>query len=84
MALIAKPGTPAEAAAAAVRTQVARLVAATRMHLANIRLAMGEKAGRPDVAAALEAADAAELAAFYSKAKALLAAVGETVEDLPA
>jgi len=48
MALIAKPGTPAEAAAAAVRTQVARLVAATRMHLANIRLAMGEKAGRPD------------------------------------
>jgi len=83
MALIVKPGTPAEAAAAAVRAQAVRLVAATRMHLANIRAEVG-KVGRANVAAALGAVDATELAAFYSKAKAMLAAVGETVEDLPA
>jgi hypothetical protein len=83
MALIAKPGTPAEAAAATVRTQVAHLVATTRMHLGNIRLEV-QKAGKTPVAAVLGAADAAELAAFYSKAKAMLEAVGETVEDLPA
>jgi len=83
MALIAKPGTPAETAAAAVRMQVARLVAATRMDLGNIRLEV-KRAGKMPVAAALGAADAAELVAFYNKATAMLAAVGETVEDLPA
>ena len=83
MALIVKPGTPAEAAAVVVRAQAVRLVLATRMHLNNIRTEVG-KVGRANVAAALGAADAAELAAFYNKAKAMLAAVGETVEDLPA
>ena len=83
MSLLVKSGTSAELAAVVVRSQAMQLATVAKVYLTNIKAEVA-KAGRANVAAALGAADAAELVAFYNKATAMLAAVGETVEDLPA
>jgi len=84
MALFAKaPALAPEAAAAArIRAEAARLVVQTRRSLAVIRAEMA-KAGAAKAATALGTDDATELAALYAKAKAVVAAAGEMVEDLP-
>jgi len=85
MALIEKPPTLTveQVASARIRAEAARLVVQTRRSLAVIRDEVA-RVGKAKVATALGAADAAELATLYAKAKAVVAAAGETVEDLPA
>jgi len=84
MALIEKPPTltAEQVSAARIRAEVARLIVQTRRSLAVIRAEMA-RIGKGKAATALGEADEAELAALYAKAKAVVTAAGETVEDLP-
>ena len=80
MAILSRPDTDTGAAAAEVRHQVTCMVN-------DVRRAMNEVvrllAGRKAAIAAVLGTDAADLAAVYAKAKALVEAAGETAPDLP-
>ena len=80
MGILSKPDTDTSAAAAEVRHQVTCMVN-------DVRRAMNEVvrllAGRRAAIATELGTDAADLAAVYAKAKALVEAAGETAPDLP-
>jgi len=82
MALITRPATDAEAAATAIRGQAKAMIDGVKYHLDAIRQEVA-RVGRAQVATALGAADAAELLAFYSKAKDLVTSAGDLMDDLP-
>ena len=80
MAILSRPDTDTGAAAAEVRHQMTCMVN-------DVRRAMNEVvrllAGRRAAIATELGADAADLAAVYATAKALVESAGETAPDLP-
>jgi hypothetical protein len=84
MSLIERPATNAGGSALAIRQVAGRMSRNLAADLRAMAGAVKRGGGRAAVAAALGPGDAAELVAVYGKARALLAALGETVDDLPA
>ena len=81
MGILSKPDMDTGAAAAEVRHQVTCMVRDTQRAMNEVcKLLTGRRAA---IAAAL-GTDAADLAAVYAKAKALVEAAGETAPNLPA
>jgi hypothetical protein len=81
MAILSKPDTDVNAAAAEVRQQMTCMVRdAQRAMNEVVRLLTARRAA---IATAL-GTDAADLATVWAKAKAMVEAAGETAPDLPA
>jgi hypothetical protein len=84
MSLIESPAIGVGKSVLTIRKVAERMRGNMVVDLRAIADAVKRGGGRAAVAAALGSDDAAELVAVYGKARALLAALGETVDDLPA